>query len=118
MGAAPGPHGSASSDALSEAMRSSAFSIPHESRMKPSVIPTLSLSSGSMLACVMTAGQVQMDSSAPKFSQSDQGRWIESMSARPEAVPPVTSNHSMPPWSPFMCCRSASSFWGKEASPG
>mmetsp|Transcript_28903 Transcript_28903/g.92476 ORF Transcript_28903/g.92476 Transcript_28903/m.92476 type:complete len:228 (+) Transcript_28903:1037-1720(+) len=110
--------GSASSDALSDAMRSSLCSMPTDSRTNPSVMPTLSRSSASMFACVITAGHVQIDSSAPRFSQSDHGRWIESMSARPAAVPPLTSNQSMPPCRPFMCCRSASSFCGKEASPG
>ena len=49
-------------------MRSSASSMPHEMRTKPSVMPTLRRSSCSMLACVITEGHVQMLSTAPRFS--------------------------------------------------
>jgi len=94
--------------ALSDAMRSSLCSMPTDSRTNPSVMPTLSRSSASMFACVITAGHVQIDSSAPRFSQSDHGRWIESMSARPAAVPPLTSNQSMPPCRPVRRVRDES----------
>eukprot|EP00965_Chrysotila_dentata_P103463 3414619-Pleurochrysis_carterae.AAC.6 len=125
--------------------------MPQERRTKPSVMPTLSRSSVSMLACVITcerteralrhtsvesdgtrarshanaetscasgecfrrrewrgrtAGQVQMLSRAPRFSQRLHGRWIESISARPASVPPFTSNQSMPPCRLFLCWRS------------
>lgn len=49
----PVPH-KASSDILSDAIKSSASSIPHEMRTNPSVIPTFSRSSCSMFACVIT----------------------------------------------------------------
>ena len=39
--------------------------------------------------------QVMMLSTAPRFSQSDHGRLIESMSLRPLATPPLTSNQSI-----------------------
>mmetsp|Transcript_7108 Transcript_7108/g.22443 ORF Transcript_7108/g.22443 Transcript_7108/m.22443 type:complete len:277 (+) Transcript_7108:171-1001(+) len=99
-------------------MRSFSSSIPHESRMKPSVIPTLRRSSASMLACVMTDGHVMMDSTAPRFSQSDHGRCVVSMSLRPAAEPPLISHQSMPPWKPSRCCLSARAFWGNDARPG
>mmetsp|Transcript_3968 Transcript_3968/g.12332 ORF Transcript_3968/g.12332 Transcript_3968/m.12332 type:complete len:404 (-) Transcript_3968:17-1228(-) len=99
-------------------MRSLGSSMPQETRMKPSVMPTLRRSSLSMLAWVMTEGQVMMLSTAPRFSQRDQGRCTESMSLRPAAMPPLISHHSMPPWKPLACCLSASAFCGNEASPG
>merc|ERR1719163_315256 len=40
------------------------------------------------------------------------------MSLRPAEVPPFTSNQSMPPWWPFLCCASASAFCGNDARPG
>mmetsp|Transcript_26209 Transcript_26209/g.104870 ORF Transcript_26209/g.104870 Transcript_26209/m.104870 type:complete len:235 (-) Transcript_26209:512-1216(-) len=99
-------------------MRSLASSMPHEMRMKPSVMPTLRRSSLSMLACVMTEGHVMIDSTAPRFSQSDHGRCAESINLRPASMPPLTSHHSMPPWKPLRCCLSASAFCGNDASPG
>ena len=65
----------ASSDFLSAAMRPTSSSMPQETQTKPS--PTLSLSSERMLAWVMTAGQVMMLSTAPRFSHRLQGRLIE-----------------------------------------
>mmetsp|Transcript_7932 Transcript_7932/g.26025 ORF Transcript_7932/g.26025 Transcript_7932/m.26025 type:complete len:202 (-) Transcript_7932:1050-1655(-) len=66
----------------------------------------------------MTEGHVMIDSTAPRFSQRDQGLCTESMSFRPAAMPPLTSHQSMPPWKPLRCCLSASAFCGNDASPG
>ena len=52
---------------------------------------------------------MQILSTAPRFSQRLHGLWIEFMSFRPDSVPPFTSNQSIAPWTPPMCCRSASS---------
>lgn len=54
-------------------------------------------SSCNMLACVITAGQVSIDSVAPRFSHRLHGRCTEFISLRPASVPPATSNQSMEP---------------------
>jgi len=90
---------------------------PPVPRPPPPLLPS-HRSSLSMLACVMTAGHVRIDSVAPRFSQRLHGRCTEFMSVRPALVPPFTSKQIMEPCMPLSCWASASAFWGKLARPG
>ena len=73
---------------LSVFTKSAVSSMPHETRMNPSVM-TFSRSSLSMLAWVMTAGNVMIDSVAPRCSHGAHSRRIEFILLRPASVPPM-----------------------------
>ena len=82
---------------------------------RPSVMPTFIRSPLSMSRASSPHGHVMIDSTAPTFAQRP--RALHRVQACGPRRCSFTSNQSMPPWWPFLCCASASAFCGNARGP-